>query len=165
MSQTLGGTAQTYVICQLAASLIAIATQEVESIIKPQAYSVLPKARWGIKGLINVRGEALALLKLEDMWSMKRQDLHLAPDEEQKKLVICKSAQHRFCFEVDRVHKMTHIDAGAQESLSDQEISTGKLQQNYVKLGDDIVLILDLTSLLKALGATLAPEHGKAYGT
>jgi purine-binding chemotaxis protein CheW len=124
----------------------------VFEIIRHQPITAVPQAPAFVRGVINLRGRIIPVVDLRDRFGMAEGSLTKAT-----RIVVCEAAGTRLGLIVDGVSEVLMIAAETIETTPDVAAAgdVGYLR-GIAKLGDRLIILLDLDGLLDDTVATLA---------
>lgn len=138
------------VIFTLAGEYFGLAIDRVESIIKPQAITIVPHARPYVVGVTNLRGTILPVIDLR-----RRFRLTAGEQTEDQRIVVVLFNNEKIGLMVDSVTQVLRLPQAAIEPPP--PIVTAFVASAFVtgiaKVEERLVILLDLEK-------TLIPEHG-----
>ncbi len=138
------------VIFTLAGESFGLPIDRVESIIKPQAITVVPHARPYVVGVTNLRGTVLPVIDLR-----RRFRLTTAEQSEDQRIVVVLFNEEKIGLMVDSVTQVLRLPRAAIEPPP--PLVTAFVQSAFVtgiaKVDERLVILLELEKVL-------LPEHG-----
>ncbi|PWH12797.1 MAG: hypothetical protein DDG59_15335 [Anaerolineae bacterium] len=138
------------VIFTLAGESFGLPIERVESIIKPQAITVVPHARPYVVGVTNLRGTVLPVIDLR-----RRFRLAAMQESDEQRIVVVLFNDEKIGLMVDSVSQVLRLPRTAIEPPP--PIVTAFVQSAFVtgiaKVDERLVILLDLEKVL-------LPEHG-----
>lgn len=144
MLQTVGEPVQ-YIVIRLGTEQYGIDIKYVDNIVKMQHITRVPKVAGYIKGVINLRGEVIAVMNL-------RLKIGLPEKENTKasRIIILKMEQQGLVgFIVDEVKEVVTLDTNQIEKVA---YDTTDEKQNFVsgigKYNDELISLLDLNMIV-----------------
>jgi len=133
------------VIFTLAGEAFGLPIEEVESIIKPQAITIVPHARPYVVGVTNLRGTVLPVIDL-------RRRFHLPSGEESddQRIVVVLFNEEKIGLRVDSVSQVLRLPLSSIEPPP--PLVTAFVQSAFVtgiaKVDERLVILLDLKKVL-----------------
>ena len=148
-------TEQQVVVLRVHESDYAVPIGRVQEIVRVPEITPLPEAPAGVEGLINLRGRVLPVIDLPS-----RLGLGNALRARTSRVVVVKGLEQRFELGllVDGVSKVLRIGSADVEPPS--ELGNGahpNLIQGVAKLGEQLVLMLDLDNTLAGYQSVTVP--------
>lgn len=135
-----------YVIFKLGSESYGIDIKKVTTIEKEQTYIItrVPKSPSFVKGVINLRGEIIPVIKLREKFGME--DIEVNEDT---RIIIIKIEDISVGLIVDAVEEVMYISGTSIENIGSlaKDISANFIQ-GIGKLEDKIVTILNLSALI-----------------
>jgi purine-binding chemotaxis protein CheW len=133
------------VIFTIAGEAFALPIDRVESIIKPQAITVVPHARPYVVGVTNLRGTVLPVIDLR-----RRFHLPSAEESEEQRIVVVLFNEEKIGIQVDAVSQVLRIPLSAIEPPP--PLVTAFVHSAFVtgiaKVDERLVILLDLEKIL-----------------
>jgi purine-binding chemotaxis protein CheW len=140
----MNGNRQSYVLFELAGSLYAIPSQNVQHIEMYEHVTLVPNANPAIDGVVFSRGQVLPALNLRTRFGFPRQEKTL-----RTRIVFATAHARTVGLIVDSAREFQNIPA---ESIRPIEEALTGIDGNYLKavtkVGERLVLILDLEGVL-----------------
>jgi len=102
----------------------------------------LPKAPEIVAGIINVRGEIIAVIDVRKRFGMKSREI-----EADDQLIIADTGKRKIALWVDAVNGVENIDTHQRVDTS-ENLSYAKYINGVVKVNDHLILIYDLEKFL-----------------
>lgn len=132
-----------FLLFQNRAQYFAIAIEHIVEVIKSQTLSPPPTQRKNLFGLLNLRGEVLPILKIED--------LDFGEEVDNRYVVVAQLQELRFGFQVESVHQVVALDAKDFQAVSASgENADGKRKPRFCQLDGRTVSILSLNDVVAA---------------
>ncbi len=126
---------------------------KIVEIIKPRKVTPVPKVPAFISGMINLRGKVIPVMDLRVRFSVK-------PSSSRDKILIAKMHGEEIGLIVDSVKEIINIE---KEQIASPPTIFRGLKPEYLKgigkLGDRLIIILNLDSLLTAEEMVLLEER------
>lgn len=126
---------------------------KIVEIIKPRKVTPVPKVPAFISGMINLRGKVIPVMDLRVRFSVK-------PSSLREKILIAKMHGEEIGLIVDSVKEIINIE---KEQIASPPTIFRGLKPEYLKgigkLGDRLIIILNLDSLLTAEEMVLLEER------
>ena len=142
-----------YLICHNQKNYFAISLEYVFEIVKWQNLNSLPHPRKDIVGLLNLRGEVLPIVNLENVLEsgLEVRGVASSVNLEYRYIVVGEMGKYRFGFEVQEMHSIAELDESSFQVLKNIE---GKKNLQFVnqicQYDQKMVLILNLKDLVTA---------------
>lgn len=147
------------VVFKVGDGLFAVNVAKVETILMSMPIVEVPNAHANVKGLINYRGRVLSVIDLTK--ALNKQDLKPA---DQKLMILTHINRNHFVIEVDEVIGIQRLSWNQIEAPSNMLVGEDKNMSitGIIKMeNDDIILVLDLESILAETNTDLALKEGK----
>ncbi|GAB4471161.1 MAG: hypothetical protein Kow0088_04600 [Anaerolineales bacterium] len=143
--ETASETVQQLVIFTIAGESFGLPINRVESIIKPQAITVVPHARPYVVGVTNLRGTVLPVIDLR-----RRFHLPAGEESEDQRIVVVLFNEEKIGIQVDSVSQVLSLPLSAIEPPP--PIVTAFVHSAFVtgiaKVDEQLVILLDLEKIL-----------------
>lgn len=137
----------------IAGEEFGIELDKIVEIIKPQKATPIPKVPAFISGVINLRGTVIPVMDLRARFNVK-------PSSFREKILIAKMHGEEVGLIVDSVKEIMNIE---KEQIASPPTIFRGLKPEYLmgigKLGDRLIIILNLDSLLTAEEMVLLEER------
>ena len=137
----------------IAGEEFGIELDKIVEIIKPQKVTPIPKVPAFISGVINLRGTVIPVMDLRVRFSVK-------PSSSGHRILIAKMHGEKVGLIVDSVREIMNIE---EEQIASPPTIFRGLKPEYLmgigKLGDRLIIILNLNSLLTAEEMILLEER------
>ena len=137
----------------IAGEEFGIELNKIVEIIKPRKVTPVPKVPAFISGMINLRGKVIPVMDLRARFSVK-------PSSSREKILIAKMHGEEIGLIVDSVKEIINIE---KEQIASPPTIFRGLKPEYLKgigkLGDRLIIILNLDSLLTAEEMVLLEER------
>ncbi|MEE9278169.1 MAG: chemotaxis protein CheW, partial [Dehalococcoidia bacterium] len=132
-----------FIICKLADQDYGVRITEIREIIRMQAVTALPDAPAYVSGILDFRGEVIAVVDLR-----RRLGLPSAPHTEESRIVILDLDDHKVGITVDAVTEVTTVPHDSI-SAEDSAVIGARSEdvQSIAKLDDRLVILLRVESL------------------
>jgi purine-binding chemotaxis protein CheW len=143
----------------------AVEIQKVREVINFHELTPLPKAPSFVKGIINLRGEVIPVIDLRDKLGLAREAYSVLTN-----LIIVEIGRKAVGVVVDEVRHVIRLDP-AEVAPSPPFIGglSGKYVSGVAKLGERLVVVLDMERILSASELialrslpTAVPEEGQS---
>lgn len=147
------------VVFKVGDGIFAVNVAKVETILMSLPIVEVPNAHENIKGLINYRGRVLSVIDLGK--ALKKAN---ASTKEQKLMILLHINQNHFVVEVDEVIGIQRLSWDQIEAPSSMFMgveNTASITGIIKMQNDDIILVLDLESILAETNTDLALKEGK----
>jgi purine-binding chemotaxis protein CheW len=143
------------VVFRLGKEEFGVEINAVREISRMLEITHLPHAPAFIEGLVNLRGEIIALVDLSKRFEMSR----TSRDEKMSRIIIFETKQETMGLIVDEVPEVLRVSSEKIEPPP--EIIQSKIKKDYLKgiakLGERLIVLLDLSQIL-------APEELSKVG-
>jgi purine-binding chemotaxis protein CheW len=131
----------TFLLISSAQRLFAIPINQVEEVLQMVATSPLSNKKDEVMGLVNYRGQMIAVLDFRQMVGQEAGTLRASSS-----LVICRLSSHTFALMVDETTDVLTI--GKEAVRVEEEVLPGVLKAvGVVSIPDGVAIILDMRSL------------------
>lgn len=118
----------------------------VERILGYEEPTVLPEAPVFVKGIINHEERILPIISLS-----KRFNIGEDEENENRKIIVVKREQNKFGIIVENVYEVRDVNSDLMEGAPPITSTTDKKYiAGLIKLGDKIVILLDLEKILSS---------------
>lgn len=140
----LGSSESQVVVFKIAEEEFGVEINQVKEIVRLLPITPVPKAPVFIKGVVNLRGQILAVIDLA-----KRLDLKANPYSEKTRIVVLELEESAVGMIVDEVVEVAKV---TKENIEGKpELIAGEIQYEYlkgvVKLGERLIVLIDLTKI------------------
>lgn len=143
-----------YVVFKLNEERFAVEISQVLEIVKSQAVFKVPSAPDFIDGLINLRGKVYTLFNLR-----KKLNLPQYNSEDTKILIVNVNSMY-IGMTVDAVNEIIQLEDSAIEPAPQTLANQNKKYVSGVaKVGDNLILLLDLESLTESEESAFIPQE------
>jgi purine-binding chemotaxis protein CheW len=163
MNGTPGVESSSVLVFEVGGHRYGLRSGDVREIVRAVSISPLPKAPAIVEGVINVRGEIVAVLDIRERFRLPPKPLE--PDDH---LVLARIDERLVALRADRALELVSVAAEQIENL-EQAVPGAEYVAGVAKLPDGLVLIHDLATFLspaeaKTLRAAISrkPSRGKA---
>jgi purine-binding chemotaxis protein CheW len=133
---------------QIGAELFAIDIMRIREIVRPLPVTPVPKAPFGMEGLINLRGEVLPLIDLRARFDLEpRAQLELP----RGRFLITRIGPRQLGLAVDDVHDV--VEVRRADMRVGQGVLSGRAGELFVgvcPIGDRLGMLLNLHRLLSS---------------
>jgi purine-binding chemotaxis protein CheW len=120
----------------------------VYEIIRHQPITAVPQAPAFVAGVINLRGRIIPVIDLRGRFAMPATDLTKA-----SRIVVCEASGTRVGLMVDGVSEVLMVSDADIDETPDVTVKDAAYLRGIAKLGDRLVILLDLDGLFGELGA------------
>lgn len=132
------------VVFKIAEEEFGVEINQVKEIVRLLPITPVPRAPVFIKGVVNLRGQILAVIDLA-----KRLDLKASPYSERTRIVVLELEENTVGMIVDEVVEVVKV---TKENIEGKpELIAGEIQYEYlkgvVKLGERLIVLIDLTKI------------------
>lgn len=124
--------------------------EKVQEIIRPLPVTRVPRAPVFIEGVINLRGNIISVIKMHDILGKKVEDKN-----DYTRVVIAHHQEITVGLLVDSVKGVIFLDSGVEEIAA----APTQFISGIGRLDGELVLLLDLASLLDAAGGLNKQEE------
>ncbi len=131
-----------FLLFQNGKKYFAIAIEHIVEVIKSQTLSSPPHRRKNLSGLLNLRGEVLPILKLEEIVANK--------DARPTYVVVSQVDDMRFGFQVETVHQVVTLDPNQFQSVDGISNASAAVVTHFCQTEDKTISILKLKELVAA---------------
>ena len=131
-----------FLLFQNGKKYFAIAIEHIVEVIKSQSLSSPPHRRKNLSGLLNLRGEVLPILKLEEIVANK--------DARPTYVVVSQVDDMRFGFQVETVHQVVTLDPKQFQAVDGISNSDDSIVTHFCQTEDKTISILKLKELVAA---------------
>jgi len=134
-----------YLIAHLAGRTVAIAAEQVESVVDLGQVTPVPRASRGVRGLAALRSRVVTVIDSYAMLGLA------APDTDSRRAVVTKVDGHHYAMMVDALEDVAVFD---QQPLTGGIACDGEwahAARGVVTRDGEPILVLDLTALLPVL--------------
>lgn len=133
-----------YIVIRINNELFGIDIMNVDSIVKIQQITRVPKCQDYFIGVINLRGEIVPVMSLR-----KRFGVEEVPDDNATRIIILKLDQNLVGIKVDMVREVVTLE---ETDIEKNNIVTGNNGQMFIKAvgkyNDELISILGLHSVV-----------------
>lgn len=137
----------------IAGEEFGIELEKIVEIIKPQKVTPIPKVPAFISGVVNLRGTVIPVMDLRARFSVK-------PSSFRERILIAKMHGEKIGLIVDSVKEIMNIE---KEQIASPPTIFRGIKPEYLmgigKMGDRLIIILNLNSLLTAEEMILLEER------
>lgn len=145
-----------YVLCELAGSTYALRSDDIEQLEMIGQLTPVPNAPQFVDGVTTVRGKVIPAVSLRARFGFDR-----VPHDLRTRLVIVRSEGRVVGLIVDNAREFAAIPA---DSIQPPPEGMADLSSKYLRgmahLGERLVLVLDVTELLRVTDAPMSPPAG-----
>jgi len=120
----------------------ALPLNQVIRVIHAVEFRKLPKAPEIVAGIINVKGEIIAVIDVRKRFGIKSREID--PDDQ---LIIADTGKRKVALWVDKVEGVENLNASQRVDTS-EALSYAKYINGVVKVADNLILIYDLEQFL-----------------
>ncbi|MCB9362788.1 purine-binding chemotaxis protein CheW [Candidatus Woesearchaeota archaeon] len=151
------------VLFTLGSELFGCDISHVLEIMKVRPYTAIPGASEYVEGVINIRGQIVAVVNLAKKLGFPQTD-----DLNRARVIVCDVGKDSIGFQVDAVKEVMTLETGEIKSppgVIQKKIRSEYLEGIYID-GDNLIILVDLLALVTAeelntLGGTMAPTSPK----
>lgn len=146
------GGADSYVLCELAGTTYALRSDDIEQLEMVGQLTPVPNAPPFVDGVTSVRGKVIPAVSLRARFGFERR-----PHDLRSRLVIVRAGGRSVGLIVDNAREFAAIPSDAIQPPPDglADLSS-KYLRGLAHLGDRLVLVLDVTELLRVTDAAAA---------
>ncbi len=135
-----------YVLVRIRSDLFALEAQSCREVLRLPRIVKVPRAGKQILGIINIRGEIIAVTDLRPALDYPA---HL--QQEKTRLVVVRAAGLTTALLVDRVEGIVRFDAGAIETLTDGLTGARRdMVRGQIVYKQEMVILLDLEKMFSS---------------
>ena len=139
---TAESTLEQLLLLQLGDAVYALDSRAVDEIVPTVPATRLPGAPQHVRGIVNLRGQLVTVIDLAHR-------LTGTPLRNQESsTIVVRSGERVLGLSVDEVRDVQSIDAGA-EGLPSAELGTGALVKGMGRLGDEVVIVVDVDEIVR----------------
>jgi len=120
----------------------AIAIEHIVEVIKSQPLSTPPHKRKNLRGLLNLRGEVLPILNMEEILTEN--------DQKSTYVVVSQVEDMRFGFQVESVHQVVTLDPKVFQAVEGLSTENQGVVTHFCQTEDKTISILRLNELVAA---------------
>jgi purine-binding chemotaxis protein CheW len=135
-------TLEQLLLLELGDALYALDSRSVHEIVPTMVATRLPGAPDHVRGVMNLRGQLVTVIDLARRLTgtpLRNQD---------GSTIVVRSGERVLGLSVDEVRDVQSIDAGA-EGLPSTELGTGALVKGMGRLGDEVVIVVDVDEIVR----------------
>jgi purine-binding chemotaxis protein CheW len=148
--------ARQYVLLRLGAEEYGLPIKRVQSIIRYEEPTPVPRAPSGVEGVVNLRGQVIPLIDLRRL--LLGRSIEVTPSS---RIVVVDSQTGTVGLAVDTVHEVASIDPASVRPAPVAVLAaeTGEAFEGVAQYGDRLVILLDPDKALSgpALGPSQSP--------
>jgi purine-binding chemotaxis protein CheW len=135
-------TLEQLLLLELGDALYAVDSGSVHEIVPTITATRLPGAPDHVRGVINLRGQLVTVIDLA------RRLTGMPIRNQDGSTIVVRSGERVLGLSVDEVRDVQSIDAGA-EGLPSAELGTGALVKGMGRLGDEVVIVVDVDEIVR----------------
>ena len=135
-------TLEQLLLLELGDALYALDSRSVHEIVPTVPATRLPGAPDYVRGVVNLRGQLVTVIDLAHR--LTGQPLR----NPESSTIVVRSGERVLGLSVDEVRDVQSIDAGA-EGLPSAELGTGTLVKGMGRLGDEVVIVVDVDEIVR----------------
>jgi purine-binding chemotaxis protein CheW len=135
-------TLEQLLLLELGDALYALDSRLVHEIVPTVTATRLPGAPDHVRGVMNLRGQLVTVIDLAHRLTGK------PVRNPESSTIVVRSGERVLGLSVDEVRDVQSIDAGA-ESLPSAELGTGALVKGMGRLGDEVVIVVDVDEIVR----------------
>ena len=142
--ETSTSTGESYVLCEVAGTAYAIASDDIEQLEMPGALTPFPNAPAFVDGVTSVRGRVIPVVSMRARFGFPRATADL-----RSRIVVVRSAARSVGLMVDSAREFATIAEASVQAPPAALVDAGtRYLRGIAHLGERLVLVLDVDELL-----------------
>jgi purine-binding chemotaxis protein CheW len=139
------GEHEPHILFELAGATYALRSQEIQQLEMVGSVTPVPNAPPFVAGVVSVRGQAIPALDLRARFGFPA-----AERSPRSRLIVARAAERTVGLIVDSAREFARLPPAAIQSPPDAVAGTsGRYLRGIVHVGERLVLVLDMTELLR----------------